>query len=214
MSSIALEKLFNLHEIILLSQFDGLVPLIKQYTAIDSTLDIAKLYESSNCSSTKTHGLEALTQVLKNRRILRNNFYKFLHVGEVFKLVVGMSKGFVIVRKFEVFSGFSPLLSLSRIVTKVFVSFLEHLIVTSSTFHKSDYFRPVTKSHSEIKSEIFSVNVLEDLFSFVIALKEYSHFSLLFDLLIKVVKSVNKLDSIVILILYEGTFGNLEVKFV
>jgi hypothetical protein len=73
-SGIALQKLLDLDEIVLLSQLDGLVPLIEEDTAINSTLHITKLDEGSHSSCAETHSLEAFSKVFKNRRVLRDDF--------------------------------------------------------------------------------------------------------------------------------------------
>jgi hypothetical protein len=98
MGGIALQELLNLNKIVLLSQLDGLVPLIEKDTAINSTLYITKLDECSYSGCAETHSLEAFSKVFKNLGVLRDYFNELLHVCEIFKLVISVGETFIVVR--------------------------------------------------------------------------------------------------------------------
>jgi len=72
--SVALQELFNLDEVVLLCEFNRLVPLVEKDAAIDGTLHIAKLDESSDSGCAEAHSLETLSKVFEDRGILRNHF--------------------------------------------------------------------------------------------------------------------------------------------
>jgi len=61
MSCIALQELLNLDEVILLGQLNGLIPLIKEHTTINSFLNVTKLDVSSNSSCAESHRLETFS---------------------------------------------------------------------------------------------------------------------------------------------------------
>jgi hypothetical protein len=119
----------------------------------------------------------------------------------------------MVVRQLEVFGCLSPFLSFGRIITKVFIRFLEHLIVTSSLFHQLHDSSPVTHPHSEVKRKVLAIDVLEDLLCFIVALEKDRNFCLLLDLLIQVLESIDQLNTIVVGIAYKCALSHLQVKF-
>ncbi len=66
----------------------------------------------------------------------------------------------------------------------MFVSTLETLVIARTLFDKLDYSSPVTKPHSKIKSQILAVNILVDLFGFVVSFEVSGDLGLLLELFI------------------------------
>ena len=90
----------------------------------------------------------------------------------------------MVVRQLVVFGSLGPLLALSRIVTKVLVDALEHLIVASACLDQLKHLGPVAKSHAKLEGQVLSLDVAEDLLSLIVLLEEASDFGLLLDFLL------------------------------
>ena len=66
----------------------------------------------------------------------------------------------------------------------MFVGTLETLVVTRTLLDKLDYSGPVAKPHTKVKSQILAVNILVDLFGFVVSLEVSGDLRLLLELFI------------------------------
>mmetsp|Transcript_36640 Transcript_36640/g.56203 ORF Transcript_36640/g.56203 Transcript_36640/m.56203 type:complete len:273 (+) Transcript_36640:327-1145(+) len=70
---ILLKKLLDLQEVMLLSKLDSHVPLVQQNTAIDGLLDVPELQVGLGGSLAQSHRLEAFSDVLQNRVVIRKD---------------------------------------------------------------------------------------------------------------------------------------------
>lgn len=66
---ITLEQLLNLHEVILLSQLNRIVPLVKQHAAVYRAFHVAKLHIGIYCILAQAHGLELFADRLQHRGV-------------------------------------------------------------------------------------------------------------------------------------------------
>ncbi len=214
MVAIALEQLLDLQEVVLLSQLDSLVPLVEEHTDVDSLLDVTLLDKGSDGGFAEAYAGELVSQTLEDGRIVGNVIHEFLKVLVVLQLVVSLDEGVIILRHAIELGSLSPLVSLSAVVTQVLVCSLQHLVVAGALLHQLSNSSPVAEPHSQVKSQIFPVNVLVNLLSLIKSLEEGSDFSLLLMLLVKGLEPVHERDSIVVLVVDKGALCDLEVEFV
>ena len=78
-----MEELFNLDEVVLFGEFDRLVPLVEEHTAVNSPLNIAKFDVGGDGSIAETHTLKPISKALENRALWRQHFNQLFHRREI-----------------------------------------------------------------------------------------------------------------------------------
>lgn len=109
---IALEELLNLNEVMLLSQLNGLVPLVEQDATVDGLLDIACLYVALDSQLHNTERDKLVGKSFQDGGVLWEDLNQLLQVGDVLHLVVALNQVLVVLGKSIVLGSLWPFLSL------------------------------------------------------------------------------------------------------
>ena len=88
------------------------------------------------------------------------------------------------------------------------------MIIAGSGFDQLDNLSPVAETHAQLEGEVFSFNVFEDLFSFIILFEVARYLGFLLNLLLHLGDSVHQLDAVVVFILDHRSLSKTEIQLV
>jgi len=145
-----LEQLLNLHEVILLSELNRIVPLVKQHAAVYRAFHVAKLHIGIYGILAQAHGLELFADRLQHRGVWWDLVDQLTKASEVFKFVISVRQPLVVVGKLVILCRLAPFLTLRTVIREVFVGSFEHLVITRSTFNQRHHLRPITQLHPQV----------------------------------------------------------------
>eukprot|EP00053_Salpingoeca_punica_P010038 m.90374 g.90374 ORF g.90374 m.90374 type:complete len:795 (+) comp15261_c1_seq1:282-2666(+) len=212
MRGVLCQQRVNVHDVVLLGQLHGQIPLVEADADVDGVLDAAglavKRHRLRGHPDRGKHGANVAEQL----RAFGELRQQALQALVVLQAEVALRHAAEVAALRVVLEGLLPALAVGIVVANLVHGALHHRVAAAAGLQQLDDTEPVAQLHPQVHSEVRAVHLLVDALSVLKAAKVCGHLGLLFALVVELAQALHNLHALIVARADKGLVGNVKVQ--